>query len=508
METTHKFPRQEFPCELESLRQIHCSAHHRHHSVNGINASDRRETGSTSEAEDIKSVYSVPAAVGPASSGRRTPPPPCIDRKETARISELGPRLAGYLEMNPLFIVRREDHHCETTAARPGSPEVVIIPLSPHSISSPPHVTRDGQSCCRMRKRVVIVPIFVIANIVVFIITMYRNDCPAHQTEYRCILPGLKRFSFQPLSQNPLLGPSSNTLLRMGALESELVTSGREGWRLVSCIWLHAGVFHLLLNMLGLLTLGLQMEQEFGFLKLGFVYLIAGFGGSLLSALFLRLTISVGASGALFGLMGALLSELLVNWSHHERSWFTLSQLVVLFIINLALGKMPHVDNYAHLGGCISGILLGFILLQRPPLTWPTQPVGIITTGTPAPAAPGIPAHEFTASAPAIASQRHHYEFDHQLIQREMDQRYHVHSRLQQHHQQHHHNQHHQQQHLQPYQPPSRPWRIYSLPKYKFVIWVIALNLLVVLYVVALIMLFRGVDVRKKCKWCRQLLKQ
>ncbi|EFJ25538.1 hypothetical protein SELMODRAFT_98870 [Selaginella moellendorffii] len=286
-----------------------------------------------------------------------------------------------------------------------------------------------------MRKRVVIVPIFVIANIVVFIITMYRNDCPAHQTEYRCILPGLKRFSFQPLSQNPLLGPSSNTLLRMGALESELVTSGREGWRLVSCIWLHAGVFHLLLNMLGLLTLGLQMEQEFGFLKLGFVYLIAGFGGSLLSALFLRLTISVGASGALFGLMGALLSELLINWSHHERSWFTLSQLVVLFIINLALGKMPHVDNYAHLGGCISGILLGFILLQRPPLTWPTQP------------------------------------------------------------------------HL-PYQPPSRPWRIYSLPKYKFVIWVIALNLLVVLYVVALIMLFRGVDVRKKCKWCRQLLKQ
>ncbi|KAI9075560.1 hypothetical protein K1719_042466 [Acacia pycnantha] len=67
--------------------------------------------------------------------------------------------------------------------------------------------------------------------------------------------------------------------------------------------------------MLSLVFIGIRLEQQFGFLRIGVIYLISGFGGSVLSSLFLRNNISVDASGALFGLLGAMLSELLTNWT-------------------------------------------------------------------------------------------------------------------------------------------------------------------------------------------------
>ncbi|KAJ4844638.1 Retinoblastoma-like protein 1 [Turnera subulata] len=159
-----------------------------------------------------------------------------------------------------------------------------------------------------------LVHLFVVANIVVFVAVMYVNDCPKNSGS-SCLGKFLGRFSFQPMKENPLLGPSANTLDKMGALDVEKVVHDHQGWRLVSCIWLHAGVFHLLANMFSLLFIGIRLEQEFGFIRIGLVYLLSGFGGSLFSALFIRTRISVGASGALFGLLGAMLSELITNWT-------------------------------------------------------------------------------------------------------------------------------------------------------------------------------------------------
>lgn len=118
--------------------------------------------------------------------------------------------------------------------------------------------------------------------------------------------------------------------------------------------------------------------------------MISGFGGSLLSSLFNREGISVGASGALFGLLGAMLSELLTNWtiyankvkkmiktlpmndvvclkdSYLHLQFAALLTLIFIIAINLAVGILPHVDNFAHLGGFTSGFLLGFVFLIRP----------------------------------------------------------------------------------------------------------------------------------------------
>ncbi|KAA0044094.1 RHOMBOID-like protein 1 isoform X2 [Cucumis melo var. makuwa] len=205
-----------------------------------------------------------------------------------------------------------------------------------------------------------LIPSFVIANIVMFIITMSVNNCPKNSVS--CIARFLGRFSFQSLKENPLLGPSSLTLRRMGALEVNKVVHGNQLWRLVTCIWLHAGVFHLLANMLSLLVIGIRLEQEFGFLRIGLLYVISGFGGSLLSSLFIQSNISVGASGALFGLLGGMLSELITNWTIYSNKVAALVTLLVIIVINLAVGILPHVDNFAHIGGFISGFLLGFIV--------------------------------------------------------------------------------------------------------------------------------------------------
>ncbi|XP_062156920.1 RHOMBOID-like protein 5 [Alnus glutinosa] len=212
-----------------------------------------------------------------------------------------------------------------------------------------------------------LVPLIFAANVTMFAYTMYANDCPAHTGKEKCLLGKyLGRLSFQPFKENALLGPSTTVLVQLGGLENKLVVEKGEGWRLLSCMWLHAGVIHLVANMLSLLFIGIRLEQEFGFVRIGVLYLLSGFGGSLLSALNSKSSISVGASGALFGLLGAMLSELLTNWTIYANKCAALVTLVVIIGINLGVGFLPRVDNSAHVGGFVSGFLLGFILLVRP----------------------------------------------------------------------------------------------------------------------------------------------
>nr|XP_010919249.1 RHOMBOID-like protein 2 [Elaeis guineensis] len=216
-----------------------------------------------------------------------------------------------------------------------------------------------------------IVPMIVVANVAMFVVIMYVNNCPDHPHPVGpCVARFLHRFSFQPLRENPLFGPSSSTLEKLGALEWDKVVHQHQGWRLVSCVWLHAGVIHLLANMLSLIFIGIRLEQQFGFVRIGIIYLLSGFGGSVLSSLFIRNSISVGASGALFGLLGAMLSELITNWTLYTNKAAALLTLLVIIVINLAVGILPRVDNFAHIGGFLTGFLLGFVLLIRPQFTW------------------------------------------------------------------------------------------------------------------------------------------
>ncbi|XP_059304843.1 RHOMBOID-like protein 3 [Lycium ferocissimum] len=226
-----------------------------------------------------------------------------------------------------------------------------------------------------------LIPLFVVVNVVMFVVVMYFNNCPKHDDSGgSCVARFLGRFSFQPLRENPLFGPSSSTLQRLGGLEWNKVVHQHQGWRLITCIWLHAGVVHLIANMLSLVIIGIRLEQQCGFARIGIIYLLTGIGGSILSSLFIQGSISVGASGALFGLLGAMLSELITNWSIYTNKVCALLTLLVIVAINLAVGILPHVDNFAHIGGFLTGFLLGFVLLPRPQLGWMerrSRPAGV-----------------------------------------------------------------------------------------------------------------------------------
>ncbi|KAK2651601.1 hypothetical protein Ddye_011457 [Dipteronia dyeriana] len=216
-----------------------------------------------------------------------------------------------------------------------------------------------------------LVPLIFLACVALFIHSMHFNDCPSHidQPEKCFMYPQLGKFSFQPMYENPLIGPSTQTLRDLGGLDRRLIVENGEKWRLLSCLWLHAGVIHLVANMLSLLLTGFRLEQEFGFLRIGVLYVFSGLGGSLLSCLHqdqAKPTISVGASGALFGLLGSMLSELITNWTIYANKCVALTCLLFIIALNLALGFLPNVDNSAHIGGFLAGFFLGFIVLVRP----------------------------------------------------------------------------------------------------------------------------------------------
>ncbi|XP_038718543.1 RHOMBOID-like protein 8 [Tripterygium wilfordii] len=208
------------------------------------------------------------------------------------------------------------------------------------------------------------ISVFVILHIGAFLATMIVNDC-WRNSHGDCALESLGRFSFQPLTENPFLGPSASALDKMGALQQSFL-AGHQDWRLLTCPCLHAGAFHIIINLSSVIFLGSYLEQEFGPLRTGIIYVLSAFFGSLIAALFVRNSPVVCSSGALFGLVGATLSALIRNWKFYTAKYVALAILCALSAINFGIGLLPYVDNFANIGGFLSGVLLGFVLLFNP----------------------------------------------------------------------------------------------------------------------------------------------
>jgi len=102
-------------------------------------------------------------------------------------------------------------------------------------------------------------------------------------------------------------------------------------------------------------------------------YITSGFAGNVLSALFVHGRVSVGASGAFMGLLGATMSSILINWKLYPRRTPSLVAVIFFGAINLAFGLMPLVDNFMHIGGATTGFLLGNLLMIRPEFGWITR---------------------------------------------------------------------------------------------------------------------------------------
>jgi len=131
-------------------------------------------------------------------------------------------------------------------------------------------------------------------------------------------------------------------------------------WRFLTPMFLHAGLTHLLVNMYSLYILGKDVEFIFGRFKYCLIYLSAGLLGNVASFA-LSSSISVGASGAIFGLLGALL-YLGVVYREVVSAKFT-TDIMTMILANIAFGFMvPRIDNNAHIGGLIGGFLIAYTL--------------------------------------------------------------------------------------------------------------------------------------------------
>lgn len=157
-------------------------------------------------------------------------------------------------------------------------------------------------------------------------------------------------------------------MLQIGASNASLIIDQKEYYRLFTSMFLHFGMAHLANNMLVLFVIGEHLEHAAGKVKYLLIYFLGGLGGNLISCYFdyvkRNMTISAGASGAIFGVMGAMIAVLLINRGKMEN--LTVRQVAIMAAFSLYFGFTSQgVDNAAHVGGLLVGFLSALLLYRR-----------------------------------------------------------------------------------------------------------------------------------------------
>lgn len=169
-------------------------------------------------------------------------------------------------------------------------------------------------------------------------------------------------FILMAISGVDILSPDNQSLLNWGANFRPMTLEG-QWWRLLTNCFLHIGIFHLLMNMYALLYIGVLLEPLIGKTRFLWAYLLTGITASVASLWWHDLTISAGASGAIFGMYGVFLAMLTTNLIEKETRKPLLTSIGIFVGYNLIYGLDGSIDNAAHIGGLVGGLLIGYALL-------------------------------------------------------------------------------------------------------------------------------------------------
>ena len=238
----------------------------------------------------------------------------------------------------------------EFIAVTPSSPEVSATPLRTVGSTQPeasPRILlyRKSGSNRPRRPRIILSPVvltIIIVNVGVFILEL-------------------------------LAGGSTNerTLHRLGELDTQLVIYRHEYWRLIAALFLHYGPIHIFFNLFALLLLGPPLERQIGSIYFAACYLVSGVGSSLAVVALTRLRLLdpvqlVGASGCIMGVVGTW-AGFLLRHRHLPLARQRLRNIVIIVLMQLAFDLVtPQVSMAAHLGGLLTGFLLGLVVPARP----------------------------------------------------------------------------------------------------------------------------------------------
>ncbi len=187
------------------------------------------------------------------------------------------------------------------------------------------------------------------------------------------IIPSLSDSTLDPHYGDPT-NPNYNKLMNFGGVRHMALENG-EYYRLASSMFLHFGIIHFLMNMYTLYNMGPAVEQSFGSMRMLILYILAGLGGGVATYFLGPLigenpgALSAGASGAIFGLIGALIMYVYLNPNVFQPG--LIQQLVGLAAINIIFGftsnagnSTSSIGNSAHIGGLVVGLLVAFIFGQ------------------------------------------------------------------------------------------------------------------------------------------------
>ena len=194
----------------------------------------------------------------------------------------------------------------------------------------------------------------------------------------------LNGWKVEPWKVNPFLGPKPEVLLRLGALQMRIMVETGSWYRLVTAVLLHAGILHILLNLVAFGLLCRAIERNHGPLSTAILFFTSAIGGNIISCLMQPEYILLGASGGIFGLIGICVADIVLNWKllflvfrnqdgSPARWTVKFCSMFWLFFdlaSNSIIGFTPYVDNFAHLGGLAYGFLLSLTVLQRLPLAF------------------------------------------------------------------------------------------------------------------------------------------
>jgi len=178
------------------------------------------------------------------------------------------------------------------------------------------------------------------------------------------------------------ISPSSDIILKWGANFAPLTFDG-QWWRLFTSCFLHFGILHIAFNMYALFFIGFLLEPLLGKSRFLVAYLSCGLLSSLASLWWNTLVVSAGASGAIFGMYGLFLALLTTNLIPKQYRQSQLQTMVIFVVFNLAFGATGGIDNAAHIGGLLAGIVIGY--LYYPSIIRPRLPqfkfatVGLLT---------------------------------------------------------------------------------------------------------------------------------
>jgi rhomboid protease GluP len=179
-----------------------------------------------------------------------------------------------------------------------------------------------------------------------------------------------------------IMQPDSEILIKWGANFKPMTLDG-QWWRLITSCFVHIGILHLLLNMYALTYIGAALEPFLGPARLLTAYLLTGIAASTTSLWWHDLSVSAGASGAIFGLFGVFFAMLTTNLIEKTQRNALLKSIGLFIVLNLAIGSQGSIDNSAHIGGLVSGVLIGYAYmpgLKKPRTkTWQYITMALLT---------------------------------------------------------------------------------------------------------------------------------